>query len=271
MPTINIIGAGRVGKTVGRLLFQHSLADIQGICNQSKASAQAAVEFIGSGQAASSLDDLIPADITLITTPDDSIESVCQQLVKNNKIVSNSIVLHCSGALGSSVLSAAQQQAGAYVASLHLLKTFADSHQAAASIAGTYCAIEGDDKAVELAKQWVRAWGANPVFISPETKTHYHAASVLACAGLTTLFATAVQLYQHSGMSEQDAKAMLGPLMQETLDNNRRLGSKGALTGPVARGDEQVIAQHEVALAKKDRLIHQLYKALTEQAKRLIR
>lgn len=269
MPTVNIVGAGRVGKMLGRLLHQHQLATIQQLCNQTLVSARAGADFIGAGEAVENLSELSPADITLITSTDDTTESICQKLLDKNKIKPDSIVLHCSGALGSNILTPAKE-VGAWIASLHPLKSIADSEQAANTFAGTYCTLEGDEKALLVLRNWVQQWGAHAVSILPEQKMQYHAASVLSCAGLTTLFGTAVELYQDCGMSEQEAQAMLGPFMQETLDNNKKLGAAKALTGPVARGDEKVIVKHQGVLAKYDGRVEKLYTAMTALAKKLI-
>ncbi len=269
MPTLNIVGAGRLGKAFGRLLQQQQLTTIQHICNQSFSSAQAAAAFIGQGDAVPALAALAPADITLITTPDDAITDVCQQLVAQHKIKPGSIVVHCSGALGSDILAPAQF-AGAFVASMHPLKSVADSAQAVKTFAGTFCAIEGADKATKLLHAWMLELDAKGVTMLPEHKILYHAASVLSCAGLTTLFGTTVELYQASGMSAEEAQAMLGPFLQETLDNNMSLGSQKALTGPVARGDHDMLEKHSQVLSKHDGLVHKLYVAMTDCAKKLL-
>ena len=46
-----------------------------------------------------------------------------------------------------------------------------------------------------------------------------------------------------------DPERMLGPLLSAALDNALRLGDAG-LTGPVARGDADTVAEHVRALAQ---------------------
>ena len=49
MKTVNIIGAGKLGKTIGQLLVRSNLVKIQGVCNRSIESSIAAISFIGEG------------------------------------------------------------------------------------------------------------------------------------------------------------------------------------------------------------------------------
>jgi len=53
---------------------------INQILNSTQESAIKAVDFIGDGRAMKDSDRLNPADIWLITTPDDAIQEVCKAL-----------------------------------------------------------------------------------------------------------------------------------------------------------------------------------------------
>ena len=55
---------------------------------------------------------------------------------------------------------------------------------------------------------------------------------------------------------------MMEPLVRETLDNVFRLGTAGALTGPVARGDDSVVAHHLQALDAWDARVAAIYRDL---------
>jgi len=248
---VNVIGAGRVGKTLGKLLHHH----IQSICNQSLASSQAACDFIGAGRAVAHLSDLPPADITLIAVPDKAIASVCEAWVKSTNPQPGSIVFHVSGALSASALQSAQAK-GLYTASIHPLKSFADSDQAYKTFKGTFCGMEGDVQALDRLAPLFESLGAELGVIDSDSKALYHAACVMACGGLTALYATCQQLLKTAGMPE----AQLGEYMKQTIDNNVKLGSSAALTGPVARGDEDTVKAHEAVLSGD---VLKLYRVLT--------
>jgi predicted short-subunit dehydrogenase-like oxidoreductase (DUF2520 family) len=79
-PSLAIIGAGRVGRALGRALQQRGWR-IGAVVTCSQKSARAAVRAIGAGQSHSRLDATIAdADIILVTTPDRTIAPVAAQL-----------------------------------------------------------------------------------------------------------------------------------------------------------------------------------------------
>ena len=109
--TVNIIGAGNLGKTIGKLIFTDDVGFIQEICNTSTKSGIEAASFIGGGDV-KTISELLPADITFfITTPDDQNPMFCcQDLSRSAKLKKNSIVVHCSGSLSSEVLRTAKRK-----------------------------------------------------------------------------------------------------------------------------------------------------------------
>ena len=67
--------------------------------------------------------------VVFVTTPDDKIASTCSNISTKKAFQAGAVVVHCSGALASSVLAPARQ-CGASVASLHPLQSFASVSQA---------------------------------------------------------------------------------------------------------------------------------------------
>src|SRR5471032_3696677 len=106
--TLNLIGAGHVGKVLGRLLATVDGVAVQDVLTRSMASAQAAVGFIGAGTPIDSYAVLRPADITMLAVADDQIGSACTALAAQGHLA-GTIVFHCSGALASTALLAATQ------------------------------------------------------------------------------------------------------------------------------------------------------------------
>jgi len=80
LKTINLIGGGRVGQTLGRLLAQCGQAQVQDVLTRSAASAHDAVAFIGTGRAVLNMVDMRPADLWLLAVPDDQISQVAAGL-----------------------------------------------------------------------------------------------------------------------------------------------------------------------------------------------
>lgn len=258
--SLNIIGAGHVGRVLGRLLAGVDGITVQDVLTRSPASAQAAVDFIGAGTPVASYAALRRADVTMLAVSDDQIGPACAALVAEGR-QAGAIVFHCSGALSSNLLLPASQ-AGASVASVHPIRSFADPAQVAASFDGTYCGIEGDALALAFLTPALIAIGARPVPIDPAAKTVYHAAAVFASNYLVTVLDASLRAYQAAGIPEAVARELAGPLITETVANVLRLGAAPALTGPIARGDMATVARQQQAVAQWDAATGELYAAL---------
>lgn len=260
VPRVTIIGAGRVGMTIGRLCHVTGAARLVEIVTRDSETTAAALAFIGSGTAVDGDTGLQPADVFLLTVPDDQIESACIRLAATGVLSSASVVAHCSGAHGASLLAAATR-AGASVASIHPVRSFADPARVAASFDGTMCAIEGDPLALTVLGNLFAALGARLITVDARHKTLYHAGAVFASNYLVTLIDVAIQTYGQAGISAEDALSMIAPLLRETADNVFRLGPVAALTGPIARGDMATVARQQEALG----IVHPAHAALYAQ------
>ncbi len=266
--TLNIVGCGKLGRTLARLWKVHSVLTVQDVLNQSPDSAQQAVSFIGAGQAVTDYASLRPADIYLIATTDDRIVPCCEELERSGKLTTHTVVFHCSGALPSAALQAAQQ-AGAAVASVHPIRSFASPEQAATDFAGTYCGVEGDPKALAILNDSFAAIGARMVPIHADCKVIYHAAAVFASNYLVTLLDVALQAYAKSGVPQDVALRMMEPLVRGTLDNVFNVGTVNALTGPIARGDMATADRQARAVAEWNKDHGKLYEQFVELTKAL--
>ena len=261
-PTINFIGAGHLGKTIGKLLVQHKIGKIFGVVNRSHDSAKEAVCFMGQGTAFSRLEELPEADITFITTPDDLIESLCAQLVSVGHLKENSIVLHCSGALSSAVLSAAKSK-HCFLASVHPVRSFADPRSSVEHYRGTFCAIEGDPEATEKLKNMFEVIGSITCLIDNHKKAVYHAAGIFASNYVLTLSKIALNCLKEAGIPDDIAFELTVNLMSGTLNNLKETRSpEKALTGPLKRGDFKTVEKHIDALENTDKMMSHLYKTL---------
>lgn len=244
---LNTIGAGKVGQVLARLLHQYRVWMPSQICNRSIDSAQAAADFIGAGQVVAGSAQMDAADIWMLSVPDDQIVATCDALAE--KFNTDSIVFHCSGAKSSTILQSAIR-AGAAVASVHPVRSFADVRQSAEQFVGTICSVEGDPRALAVLMPALQAIGAKTVQISAESKLLYHAGSVFASNYLVSLMDIALHAYQAAGIPEDIALAMAAPLARQSLENALTMGTARALTGPIARGDMDTVHQQQQTVAQ---------------------
>jgi predicted short-subunit dehydrogenase-like oxidoreductase (DUF2520 family) len=260
--TLNIIGAGHLGRTLGRLFATSGAFAVQDVLTRSASSARDAIAFIGAGHPAAALARMRHADAVMLAVSDDQIEPVCAALADTGAL-DGVLVFHCSGARSSAALQAAADK-GALTASVHPVRSFADPAGVARDFAGTWCGVEGDPRALALLEPALAAIGARPVAIDAAAKTVYHAASVFASNYLVTVLDAALRAYQAAGIPEQVARELARPLATETLENVFRLGPRTALSGPIARGDFATVARQQAALDRWDSATGQLYRALAE-------
>ena len=142
--TLSIIGAGRVGRALGRRLRELGWK-IGAVVASSESSARKAVRSIGAGRAHAFLTrQVLAAQVILITTQDHSLATIAGELARiGAEELRGKIVLHTSGALSSDVLDPVRQ-CGAAVGSMHPLQTF--SGVGVPPLEGRVFTIEGDTR-----------------------------------------------------------------------------------------------------------------------------
>lgn len=243
--SLSCIGAGRAGKTLCKLLAEQPSRieiSVQQIINRSRISAAAAVAFIGQGQPEEGFENLSPANIWLIATPDDTISAVSKRLSASGVLRSDDIVFHCSGSLNSGVLSTVGNSPCS--ASVHPIHSFANPHNSLRDFSGTACGIEGDSAATEILTELFSAIGGKCFSLNANQKALYHAATVMACNNLISLLSLSQQMLEAAEVDSATAGHLLQPLIENSLDNYFRDGGIGALTGPISRGDSNTVAAH---------------------------
>lgn len=213
MPTINIIGAGKLGWTLAKLLPTDRY-DVRLISRD---------------------DTTQPANITILAVRDGQIEKVARTITNTD------VLLHCSGALNADVL-----RPHPVVGSLHPLMTFPGAPHDTPCLAGVPMAIDGDDQAMEVATELALALGMKPFHFQGD-RTLYHAAAVMAGNFTGHLYSTATELLRAAGVPADIVQHALLPLTLSSA-NNAANCPQSAQTGPAARGDSAVIAAHLSAL-----------------------
>ncbi len=261
-PTLSIIGAGKLGQTLGKLWFDRDCATINQVINRSLESSLAAIQFIGAGTAEDSIYHLEPCNYVLIATPDAQISQIAEELAELPYPWHGTTVFHCSGALSAKVLKPLAVL-GAKTASVHPIHSFAEPQNSLTQLPGSYCCAEGAVSALNTLKSLFEALEMKWQLIDADKKTLYHASFVIACNFLPALVDSALQCLSEANIDENTAKKMLQPLMQGTLANIFRTSANQALTGPIARGDLETVARQLAALETQLPNIKSLYSSLS--------
>ena len=255
-----VIGAGRLGRTLGRLLLRRGYAPA-GLSCRSLRSARQARAFIGAGEpTTSNTEAAARAALVLMATPDREIAAVARELARARLSWSGRIVAHTSGAVSSAALEPLRRR-GALVASIHPLASIAAARPDA-DFRGTPFAIEGDARAVRVLRRLVFAMGGLPVPIPREAKALYHLIACILSNDLVAFLASGFEAARGLGLGTRQASRLYLPLIHGTIDNVARLGPVKALTGPVSRGDLPTLRLHVEALRTLPADVRRLHKIL---------
>ncbi|HUU38741.1 MAG TPA: Rossmann-like and DUF2520 domain-containing protein [Candidatus Desulfaltia sp.] len=249
MIDIAIIGAGRLGTSLGRALAEKGYTITALTCRR-KASAAESRAIIGQGRALT--DNAAAARMARVIffcLPDEVIAGVTSRLARSRVDWSGKTVFHTSGLLPARVLEPLQER-GASIASFHPVQAFPSKTQRPAHFRGISFGLEGDRNAVALAGAFVRRLGGRAVAIPEEAKPFYHAAFTFAGNFFVVLLDAATCLLKEAKIPEDKATGMLLPLLQGTLHNVKEFNTAAALTGPLVRGDAASVRSHLEALER---------------------
>ena len=137
---------------------------------------------------------------------------------------------------------------------------------ARARFAGATCATDGStDRALGTARALAERLGMHPRVVAAGARALYHAAASAASNFLMVVEGMAERLALQAGL-ERDA---LVPLVRGTVDNWAQLGARDALTGPIARGDEETVARQRAAVAEAAPELLPLWDALAAGTRQL--
>jgi predicted short-subunit dehydrogenase-like oxidoreductase (DUF2520 family) len=243
MPTLGILGAGRLGSSLA-LALEHAGHPITSVHSANQADAEALCRRLPGSQLASATELAERCDLVFMTVPDAAI-ATCADTIPWR---AGQHVVHCSGALELSVLDAAGR-AGALRGCLHPLQSFPERFGDPERWSGIVCGIEADEPLGAILERHAQALGADVVRLEGIDRARYHAAAVFASNYLVALHAAANEAWAAAGLPRALARRALGPLGIGTAERLARLSLEDALTGPLARGDTQTIAHHLRALA----------------------
>jgi len=249
-PEVSIIGTGRLGTALAIALASEGYP-IGSLVARRRESARRAASYLDVSTRVSALKELADSTgpgLLLISTPDDQIPAVAEMLAHLNwQTVGTRTALHTSGALSSEQLAPLAEK-GWSTGSVHPLVSVSEPKAGARLLRGAFWCVEGDKRAVRLARALVKDLDGKSFSIESKNKPLYHAAAVMASGNVTALFDVASQMLVRCGLTAGEARRVLLPLLSSAVDNLRELDPARALTGTFARGDVETVKRHLAAL-----------------------
>lgn len=252
LPETSIIGAGGLGTVLAKTFFERNIP-VKSVFNRTEKKARElgkSIEIKLLGAFPTVLDEL--GELIFITVSDDTIEEVSRRLSKLDGDFNACTFVHCSGIQSADSLQPLKSK-GATVASFHPLQTFT-SHTQPDDFKDIYFSMQGDEEAFPLLKKVAKQLGAEIFEVTKEQKSHLHTAATMVSNYLTTLLDASVKAGSHGGLTNEQVKKGLLPLIRTTLKNNEIHSSAEALTGPIKRGDTDTIEKHLTLLDDKPEL-----------------
>lgn len=262
---IGIIGAGRLGVTMGKYLRDAGLT-VVGFYNKTKEHAIEAAKFTDTNYF-SDLEKLVQASDTLfVATPDGVIAEIWDCIALYD--LTGKIVCHFSGSLSSHVFSGIEET-GASGCSIHPMYAFSDKFHSYEQFHTACLVAEGEESARQVMGRLFRDLGHTVLTIRAEDKVKYHVAAAMISNDMIALLQTVLQLLEQCGFDGQDSLRLLTPIIHNNVDNMLQAGPKQALTGPIERGDVQTVQKHLQALqgTQADEVYRVLGRVLVDMVK----
>jgi predicted short-subunit dehydrogenase-like oxidoreductase (DUF2520 family) len=229
---IAVVGSGRVGHALVRAMRAAGL-DVTGP--------------VGRGATGAGF------DLVFLAVPDRAIADAAR-LIESGRLVA-----HCSGATTLDALAPHE------ALSIHPLTTITGPES---SLGGVGCAIAGSTPAaLALADALARRLGMNPVSVAESDRDIYHAAASMASNYLVTLEDAAERLFAAAGVG--GGRELVAPLVHAAVASWQSLGGERALTGPIARGDEETVGRQRAAVAARAPQLLPLWDALADATRAL--
>ncbi len=266
-PKIAIVGAGNLGIALALHLLAAGYAVTEVVSRAGKTSrerAQSLARKVG-GRAMTLPASQITADLIWLCVPDREIAS-CARVLAQGTSWKNKIAVHSSGALSSDEISALRRR-GSAIASAHPLMTFVPG--VTPPLTGVSFAVEGDAPAVRAVRAIVKDLGGKAFPINKQEKAAYHAWGTFASPLLTALLAASEQVAGIAGVTAEEARRRMLPIVRQTVENYAQQGAARGFSGPIVRGDAETVARHLNVLRRVPEA-REVYRALALVALRTL-
>jgi predicted short-subunit dehydrogenase-like oxidoreductase (DUF2520 family) len=249
MADISIIGAGRLGTSLGRALAARGHR-IRALSCRSLRSAKESRRAVGRGRPVTDVAQAAAlGQVVILCLPDEHVRTAAVRLAGSGIDWRGKTVLHTSGVLPAQALAPLRKK-GAAVGSFHPAQSFPEKGMPPSRFRGVTFGLEGDREALDVARGFIRVLGGYPIILSVAAKPLYHAACIMASNYPVILWQAAAGLLARAGVTGRQAVRLIVPLAEGTLRSVMKLDPGGALTGPIIRGDLGTVRAHREALSR---------------------
>lgn len=241
---IGFIGAGNVGGSLA-VAMSNAGYPVTAVGSRTFASAQTFAGRISDCTAYENIQEVADrADFVFISTSDDAIKIVCDQVSWRE----GQGVAHCSGAASVDLLQPAVDQ-GAVAGAFHPLQAFNSVENGVKAIPGVTFGIEGNDAIQAYLRGIASDIKGIPMSLRPQDKVLYHVSGVLMGNLLAVLASVAASMWEKFDHTRDEGVRALSPMMPAVSSNLDSVGVPQAVAGPYVRGDIGTVRKHLEAVS----------------------
>lgn len=269
---VSLVGAGALGTAIAKRLSSVGYRFVS-IINRTISDAQALATSLGVSEYSDTLDAISSnTNLLFLTVSDSALGSVAEKLSTLRLPFHHLTVVQFSGALTTDVLRPLSQK-GALTISLHPFQTFPkglSSHDAE-SLFKCFFGLQSDElEGIDVGKKLAHDLGGKVMIVPKEAKTLYHIAGIMASNYLVTLASLSSEVFATLGLSPKEVAKIIEPIMRQTLNNIATAPTiADALSGPIERGDSDVIARHLRELSEQVPHLVPIYAAFAVETVRV--
>lgn len=192
-------------------------------------------------------EDLANADVCLFAVPESALAALAQSVLLDLGL--STALVHCAGALGTSAFGDTPMMARRMRGSFHPLAAISDPED---PLPGHAVAVTATARPLlQTLRRMAEDLQLFPIEVPESTRHAYHAGAVLAAGGVVSLLSAAVAAFGKAGIEPKTALRALLPLTRSALRGVETRGLEQALTGPVKRGEVDVLRAHLAALPRE--------------------
>lgn len=254
-----IVGAGRVGLQLARQLHQRGVPLLGVVCRSLESRSNAAKVLPESLMLAS--DRPLPAAKRVLLAVRDREISATAQMI-GASLQSQAIILHCSGAMGPTVLEPLAA-AGFATGVFHPLLPFPHPVEPRVNCRGATVTIAGHPRAVTAGRQLALALAMHPISVDSLSWPLYHAAAALAGPLLYALLQAAQEELERAGFPAETVPSAVQSLAATAVAHATSRRGWCLLTGPLVRDDLETVSAHASVLQPEVRAIYDAITAFT--------
>ncbi len=197
------------------------------------------------------------SNVVFISVQESRIDDIVSEIASLHNL-SGKIFFHTSNALTSDEMLLLKEKGG-LIASFSPLQTFPDFKGDPDVFNGVYFLSEGDGVALKTADKIAGELNAFNLVVDKSTKVFFHIGAVISSNFLNSLMKFSDIQVKKGG--DFNYKILL-PLIKQTLRNIENIGLDKALTGPVKRGESEIVKKHLEMLDGKEKDLYELLNGL---------